>query len=75
MLQRLDYDEDKPEEQRRKPEVIRREFDHLLGVDQWEAPMTPAYARDSQRDPGAPSWWVSDEEASQSFLAAMGVRL
>lgn len=24
---------------------------------------------------GAPSWWVSDEEASQSFINAMGVRL
>ena len=27
------------------------------------------------RDPYAPSWWTSEEDASAQFLAAMGVSL
>lgn len=72
MLQRLDYEEDKPDDQRRKPEVIRREFDQLLGVDQWDAPLKPERTQDAS-EPAAPSWWVSDEEASAPWVAMAGL--
>jgi len=67
MLARLDYDQEN-----RKPEEIRRELDQELEVDLWQAPVTTVT---TVRDDGTPSWWVSDEEASQGFLASVGVSL
>lgn len=57
-----------------KPEQARREFDGMLGVRDWpvNGPVRPS---DGLRDQSAPWWWESDEEASQGFLAAMGVNL
>jgi len=37
----------------------------------WSAPTRPVVPR----EPGAPDWWTGPEEASESFLQAMGVRL
>lgn len=69
MLQNLDYDQEG-----RRPEDIRRSFDNDLEVAQWRTPFTAEPDTDD-RPEGAPSWWVSDEEASGSFLASMGVQL
>jgi len=55
-------------------EQARAAFDSDLGMSQWlvpgRQPKPPA-----PRDPGAPWWWHGDEDASDSFLAAMGVTL
>ncbi len=55
-------------------EDARRVFDDQLGVSGWG---TPAHGvrEVEMRDPGIPWWWTSAEDASQSFLAAMGVNL
>jgi hypothetical protein len=50
----------------------RRDLDNELGVVRWRIPGQPVVAQ-PDRDPAAPSWWDDDEEASQSFLDAMGV--
>jgi hypothetical protein len=52
----------------------RAELDGALGVAGWPGP-AHRWRPSAPREPGAPSWWHGDEEASQSFLAAMGVRL
>lgn len=51
----------------------RRELDGLLGVKYWQTPLS----REGQdRRPAAgPWWWEGDEEASQAFLAEMGIQL
>jgi hypothetical protein len=49
-----------------------------LGVSGWWLPgQQPADHRAGvpPAQTGAPAWWKGDEEASQSFLTAMGVRL
>lgn len=53
----------------------RGEFDEILRTHTWPVPRT---AHGSKRykervESNAPSWWVDDEEASQSFMMAMGV--
>jgi len=56
------------------PERARKRFDGRLGVRAWTAPGTrPKPVK--PRDPRAPWWWESAEDASQSFLTAMGVTL
>lgn len=68
MLQRLNVREGQTAEDARKV------FDAQLGVGGWGTPssdMRPVEAR----DPSAPWWWHGDEDASQSFLTAMGVNL
>ncbi|NUS83651.1 MAG: hypothetical protein HOY75_13125 [Streptomyces sp.] len=68
MLQRLYVREGQTEEQ------ARAKFDADLGVSAWALPgrarrdMPPV-------DNRTPWWWTSAEDASQSFLAAMGVTL
>lgn len=69
MVQRLDTSGED-----RKPEQVRREFDHSLNVSRWVTPITETKPEEPRPD-GAPDWWVSDEEASQSFLTNMGVAL
>lgn len=72
MLQRLPDDHEKPEGQQRSPEQIRQEFDNMLVVSAWETPMG-GYKIDAHRDPHAPSWWVSDEEAAAPWVAMAGL--
>lgn len=67
MLQRLSYD-------KTDPEKVRQLFDQHLEVNTWR---TPGAERKRQRPKGvpdnAPSWWKGDEDASQTFLHAMGI--
>lgn len=52
----------------------RRALDGRLGVASWGvAGSLPA--SQPERDPSAPWWWQGAENASQSFLKAMGVAL
>lgn len=51
----------------------RKELDTALGVSGWPVPGQVRPARKTG-PAGAPSWWHGEEEASQSFLRAMGVR-
>lgn len=69
MLQRLPDDYDKPEGQRRTPQQIREELDNELLVSAWKTPLGQGFEIDVHRDPNAPSWWVSDEEASGPWMA------
>ncbi len=69
MLQRLIVREGQTEEQ------ARRKFDADLGVSAWALPGRDRREIEPQPDTGAPWWWHGDEDASQSFLASMGVTL
>jgi hypothetical protein len=52
----------------------RQRLDSDLGVSLWSGPL--GRARLPVRvESGAPPWWGGDEEASQGFLAAMGMQL
>lgn len=62
-IQRLKYDE-------KQPERPRQEFDHTLNVHDWN---TPGGVIRRVIVEGAPAWWRGDEDASQQFLASMGV--
>ncbi|WP_460071070.1 hypothetical protein [Streptomyces sp. YKOK-I1] len=68
MVQRLNVGENET------PDRARRRFDGELGVRDWTTPRTE-YAKPEPRDPKAPWWWDGAEDASQSFLASMGVTL
>lgn len=65
MLERLDYDPDHPRR-------ARDELDRALDVGEWRMPGVPARREQTERS-RTPSWWHGDEEASQSFLRAVGV--
>lgn len=69
MLQRLIIREGQTEEQ------ARARFDADLGVSAWALPGRERSEPEPVQDPGAPWWWTSAEEASQSWLTAMGVNL
>lgn len=68
MVQRLSVRENE------KPETARKRFDGQLSVRAWTTPGTEDKAPEP-RDSRAPYWWDGDEDASQSFLTAMGVTL
>ena len=68
MIKRIDFDQEG-----KKPGQIRREFDSDLMVRDWETP--GHHIRPELAEQGAPGWWEGDEEASQGFLASMGVVL
>jgi hypothetical protein len=52
----------------------RNQLDAALEVASWPwAGQTPAQAQ--ARPAGVPSWWHGEEEASQSFLAGLGINL
>lgn len=55
----------------KNPDRYRRELDNTLNVGAWNLP-GGAY-RQRQVVPNAPHWWRGDEDASQTFLHAMGV--
>lgn len=75
MLEQLDYQQEGvPESMRRTPLEIRQGFDNDLMVRTWRVPGSVEAPVDT-RPEGAPAWWESDEEASQSFLVAQGVVL
>ncbi|MFI7293953.1 hypothetical protein [Streptomyces sp. NPDC050121] len=57
-----------------KPGDARKRFDGQLDVRAWTVPASED-KEPTPRDPNAPWWWDNAEEASQSFLAAMGVNL
>lgn len=63
MIERLPADENGKTE--------RPQLDNALGVTGWPTPGGARYV--IEREPGAPSWWLGEEEASQSFLASAGV--
>lgn len=71
MLQRLDYDQkDKTAKQ------VRAEFDDLLKTKIWRvSPAVETKREAANVDKSAPWWWEGEEEASESFLSAMGVDL
>ncbi len=69
MLQRLIVHDGQTEEQ------ARARLDADLGVSAWAAPGRTRTAIEPKPDDGAPWWWHGAEDASQSFLAAMGVTL
>jgi hypothetical protein len=51
-------------------------LDEPLAVKSWPLPgQRPAPVAAAPREPGAPPWWAGEEEASESFLKAMGVKL
>jgi hypothetical protein len=55
-------------------ESARQVFDGQFGVSGWGTPRhRPRQV--AIREPGAPWWWQDAEDASQSFLASMGVVL
>jgi len=64
MTRRLEHDQ-------KNPQRPRRELDNQLKVGSWQLP-GGAYRR-RQRVDSVPSWWRGDEDASQTFLHAMGV--
>lgn len=69
MLARLKYDHEHPER-------ARQALDSTLSVAEWRVPgatWRPSVA--STRPANAPAWWHGDEDASQSFLSSMGVRM
>lgn len=55
----------------------RQELDDMLRTHQWPVPRTffGTQRHVELARSNVPSWWRGDEEASQSFLGAMGVRL
>lgn len=69
MLQRLIVRDGQTEEQ------ARARFDAGLGVSAWALPGRERRDVEPIQDTGAPWWWVDAEDASQSFLASMGVTL
>lgn len=69
MLQRLIIRDGQTEEQ------ARAKFDADLGVSAWAVPGRERRHVQQTPDDGAPWWWTGAEDASQSFLAAMGVSL
>ena len=59
------------------PEKPRRDLDTLLQVDDWRVPGIRHRYRRPKPAPveveKVPSWWRGDEDASQTFMYAMGV--
>jgi hypothetical protein len=62
-------------EQGEDPDAARGKFDSDLGVSEWRRTRDETATKRPDVDPDAPWWWHGDEEASQGFMAAMGVRL
>lgn len=71
MVNRLDVKEGQELEEARK------QFDNQMGVGAWRMPGQTARPEieEALSEPGAPAWWLGEEDASQSFLQSMGVIL
>jgi hypothetical protein len=68
MTERLDVKEGQ------EAEEVRKNFDNQMGVKMWRIPGQPEKADSGAPvEPGTPSWWHGEEDASQSFLMSMGV--
>jgi hypothetical protein len=72
MIHRLDYGEEEGD--------VRGKLDQVLEVSAWRSPGRHVELPDRKVDIDgdeftAPSWWHGDEDASQSFLASMGVTI
>ena len=65
MIQRL-----KPDDEGNTT-AARQELDDGLAVVRWQVPGGGNKYAEAEIEPGAPSWWAGDEEASQGSLAAM----
>lgn len=72
MVARLQYDQERD---------VRGELDASLDVINWPTPARAAAVERTRKveidgeEFTAPPWWRGDEEASQTFLQAMGVNL
>lgn len=64
MLKRLPYDEKRDH---------RAELDRALLTSAWVTPWNPTGREAGAAATRGPAWWRGDEDASQSFLAAVGV--
>lgn len=64
-LNRLPYDEEESRD-------YRAELVDALDVASWSSPLSAGVVRTVTE---GPAWWHGDEDASQSFLGAMGVVL
>lgn len=72
MIQRLGYDAEKEG----AAEEARKKLDAQLKVKRWRiVPAQPDPYAGAPVDDGAPWWWDGEQEASDSFLTAMGVNL
>jgi hypothetical protein len=71
MVNRLDVGEGQ------ELEDARKQFDNQMGVKAWRMPgqAVRPEIEEALSDPAAPSWWLGEEDASQSFLQSMGVTL
>lgn len=58
-----------------QPAAVRKQLDGMLAVRAWSVPGLDTNTDFAPPDESVPWWWDGDEEASESFLAAMGVRL
>lgn len=65
MVERLPYPDEKENPHPRE------DLDNALRVREWNTPTTRRTTEPVE--PGAPSWWHGDEDASQSFLREMGI--
>ncbi len=65
MTRRLEVDE-------KNPTRPRRQLDQQLKVGDWVTP-GGAYRQRKVDEPAPPAWWRGDEDASQTFMHAMGV--
>jgi len=55
----------------KNPAGPRTRLDRKLKIDQWELP-GGTYVAPKREGNAPPAWWDDDEEASQSFLDAVG---
>lgn len=55
------------------PDAARKKFDRDLQVGEWGTPWNASPGPDPLKD--TPWWWNGDDEASSSFLGAMGVTI
>lgn len=66
MLERLDQDEKQPA----RPRTL---LDQQLKVREWRSPGSRLRKKTRDVPTNAPAWWQGDEDASQTFLHAMGI--
>ena len=65
MTRRLEHDQ-------KNPQRPRQRLDQTLEVGRWHVP-GGVYRQRQRTSNSTPAWWSGDEDASQTFLHAMGV--